>query len=105
MNHPIHRVTCFEKVAPHTLTVWFDDGVSQTIDFQPVLKGDLYGPLQDEELFDQVRLDPEVHTLVWPNAADFDPATLHGWPQVAEEMEAMASRWGTTATEPSGHSG
>jgi hypothetical protein len=25
-----------------------------------------------------VKIDPEVHTLVWPNGADFDPATFHG---------------------------
>jgi hypothetical protein len=35
------------------------------------------GPLRDQALFRQVRLDSEVHTLVWPNGADFDPATLH----------------------------
>lgn len=93
MTHPIYRVTSFDKAGSYTLTVHFDDGVSRTIDFLPVLKGELYGPLQHEELFDQVRVDPEVHTLVWPNGADFDPATLHDWPQVGKEMEAMARRW------------
>ena len=29
----------------------------------------------------QVRLDPEVHTVVWPTGADFDPAILHDWPE------------------------
>ncbi|HEX9723318.1 MAG TPA: DUF2442 domain-containing protein [Vicinamibacteria bacterium] len=59
----------------------FADGSTQVIDFRPVLKGELYGALQDPSLFDEVRLDPEAHTLVWPNGADFDPAILHKWPE------------------------
>ena len=63
------------------------------IDFRPVLAGEMYGPLQDERLFGQVEIDPEVHTLVWPNGADFDPATLHDWPKYAEEIQRMARKW------------
>jgi hypothetical protein len=40
MDHEIHRVVSFEKVAPFTLRVGFDDGISQVIDFHPVLKGE-----------------------------------------------------------------
>ena len=65
MAHAIYRVCSFQKVAPFTLCVQFDDGTSQIIDFRPVLKGELYSPLQEPTLFDQVRIDPEVHTLVW----------------------------------------
>jgi hypothetical protein len=56
----------------------------------------LYGPLRDASLFSQVQLDPEVHTLVWPNGADFDPATLHDWPEHLEGMKALARRWALT---------
>ena len=45
----------------------------QIVNFQPVLKGEVYGPLRDTAVFDQVSIDPEAHTLVWPGA-DFDPA-------------------------------
>ena len=93
MNHEIYRVVSFEKVAPFSLRVQFDDGSSQVIDFQPVLKGKLYGPLEDPSLFDQVRIDPEVHTLVWPNGADFDPAILHNWPKSSSALRALAERW------------
>ena len=93
MNHPICRVVSFELVAAYSLSVEFDDDTSQTIDFRPVLAGELYGPLEDPSLFSQVRIDPEAHTLVWPNGADFDPATLHDWPQHEEELKAMARRW------------
>ncbi len=95
MTHPIYRVMNFKIVGPYTLRVEFDDGMAQTIDFRPVLAGELYRPLQDEQLFNQVEIDPEVHTLAWPNGADFDPATLHDWPKYAEEFNRMAQRWGT----------
>ena len=93
MSHEIHRVVTFEHVAPFTLRVVFDDGVAQVIDFNPVLEGELYGPLRNPSLFNQVRVDPEAHTLVWPNGADFDPATLHNWPEVGPAMKLLAEKW------------
>jgi hypothetical protein len=93
MEHLICRVERFEIVAPYTLRVDFDDSTRQVIDFLPVLRGELYGPLRDLELFNRVSLDAEVHTLVWPNGADFDPATLHEWPRCAAAFAKMASAW------------
>ncbi len=93
MNHPIYRVTSFEITGPYTLRVGFDDATTQLIDFQPVLAGELFGPLLDLETFNRVSLDPEVQTLVWPNGADFDPATLHDWPRHAGAMAEMAEQW------------
>ena len=100
MEHPIYRVVNLEIVGPYTLRVEFDDKTSQTIDFRPVLVGEMYGPLQDEKLFSQVEIDPEVHTLVWPNGADFDPATLHDWPKYASAMEHMAQQWAVVRAHP-----
>jgi len=93
MTHSIYRIIGFEIVGPYTLRVEFDDGMKQVIDFRPVLEGVLYGSLKDESVFNQVEIDAEVHTLVWPNGADFDPATLHDWPKYAEEMKRMAKQW------------
>jgi hypothetical protein len=93
MEHPIYRVIGFEIVAPYTLRVIFMDGKEQIIDFQSILVGELYGPLTDEHLFNQVTIDPEIHTLVWPNGADFDPATLHDWPEYKVSMTGLAERW------------
>lgn len=93
MSHPIHRVTSFERIGDYTLRLGFDDGLSRTINFEPVLAGELFGPLRDPALFSQVQLDPEVHTLVWPSGADFDPATLQDWPEHERALTSAAERW------------
>lgn len=93
MEHPVYRAIRFEIVAPYTLRVIFTDNKEQVIDFRPVLIGELYGPLQDESLFKQVEIDPEVHTLVWPNGADFDPAMLHDWSVYIDSMKALTKQW------------
>jgi hypothetical protein len=92
MDHPIYRIMRFEKVGAYTLRIVFDDETVQTIDFYPVLRGALYGALADKVIFDQVTIDPEAHTLVWPNGADFDPATLHDWPLYADHMKELVGR-------------
>jgi hypothetical protein len=93
MHHPIHRVRAVQVVKEYTLQVDFADGTTQVIDFEPILGGELYAPLRDVSLFNQARIDPEVHTLVWPNGADFDPATLHDWPDHLPELKARARHW------------
>lgn len=102
MHHPIHRVSRFAVVAPYILDVSFADGTEQRIDFAPVLRGALFGPLQDLQSFNGVTLDPEAGTLVWPNGADFDPATLHDWPQVSDELIARATLWASSEKRRAG---
>ncbi len=91
--HELYSVTAFQIVGPYTLHITFDDGSEQTINFEPILHGQLYGPLRDLALFNQVRLDEEVNTLVWPNDADFDPETLRNWPLYKEAWIKAAQRW------------
>lgn len=97
MSHPIYRIQSFEAIGKYRLRVRFDDNSEQEIDFEPILAGDLYGPLRDITLFNRVKIDSEVHTLVWPNGADFDPATLHDWPKFVQELTARADRWKRSA--------
>lgn len=92
-THPIYKVVSFRIVGPQILVVGFDDGTTRTIDFRPVLEGEIYSPLRDQSVFAQVRIDTEAHTLVWPNGADFDPATLHDWQDQQPVLESMARTW------------
>jgi len=102
VEHSVHKVTSVEIVGPYRLRVGFGDGLSRTIDFQPVLEGELYSPLRDLDRFNSVSIDSEAHTLVWPNGADFDPAILHDWPNHEAGMVALAQRWAAGHGEKTG---
>jgi hypothetical protein len=103
MTHLLINITGFEIVAPYTLRIIFDDGVERIVNFADVLCGYYYGPLREVDLFNQVRLDPEVHTLVWPNGADFDPATLYNWHQgEGAELAQRAAHWRSPAMDHEG---
>ena len=93
MWQPLVDVIGFVQVDTYVLQVRFDDGREQTVDFEPVLYGEVFGPLRAPAVFAQVRLDPEMRNLVWPNGAEFDPWTLHEWPQAIEELSRRAQAW------------
>jgi hypothetical protein len=93
MDHPIYSIVSAKALGGYRIRVNFDDGSTRELDLEPVLHGELYGPLRDPALFAAVEIDPEVHTLVWPNGADFDPAVLHDWPQHETAMRELAQKW------------
>ena len=93
MKHSIHKIRAFKKMGPYTLEISFDDKSKRVIDFEPILAGELYGPLRNPKVFGRVRLDREIHTLVWPNGADFDPAILHDWSKHRGAFTSAAKRW------------
>ena len=59
--------------------VWlrFRDDTAGEVDLGPELWGEVFEPLRDVEYFKKFTVDPECHTLVWPNDADFAPEFLH----------------------------
>ncbi len=80
-NSELHDVINFEIVGNYTVRLVFDDRTEQVINFEPILYGPMFGPLHNLDVFNQVRLDADSGTLVWPTSADIDPNVLHDWPQ------------------------
>ncbi|GMQ79571.1 MAG: DUF2442 domain-containing protein [Anaerolineae bacterium] len=82
----IHQVVTYEIVDNYKIRLTFDDGTERTIDFEPILTGGVFGPLLDLELFNDVTLDKQFGTLVWPTGADIDPMVLYNWPDHVEDI-------------------
>ncbi|MEI6071048.1 MAG: DUF2442 domain-containing protein [Verrucomicrobiae bacterium] len=93
MIHPIYRATFCRALSAYKLELHFNDGESRIVDLEPVLAGALYGPLRDQAVFSQVRLDEETGVPVWPNGADFDPAILHDWNLHLPNFVKAADNW------------
>ena len=58
----------------YRLKLTFNNDVTGVIDLQPELYGEIFEPIQDKSLFQQVYLTGR--TIEWPNGADFAPEFL-----------------------------
>ena len=98
MNHPFYKILTVKVIGPYILELTFDDGLKKSINFKPVLFGEIYSPLRDLSLFNNVKVDQEVYTIVWPNGADFEPSILHDWEKYESELIERANSWETINT-------
>jgi hypothetical protein len=73
----IPRVIDAEHVRDYILHVRFADGVEGDIDLRNELDGEVFEPLKDPDYFKGFTLHPDLHTITWPNGADFAPEFLY----------------------------
>ena len=70
------EVTAVKYVSGYTLLLSFSDGAEGPVDLEDALWGPVFEPLKDVEFFKQAFLSPVLHTVAWPNDADFAPEYL-----------------------------
>ena len=73
----IPRVISVSHVRDHVLYLRFSDGAEGEVDLSDELDGEIFVPLKSMEYFRKCDLDDELHTVVWPNGADFAPEFLY----------------------------
>ncbi|MEA1903699.1 MAG: DUF2442 domain-containing protein [Actinomycetota bacterium] len=72
-------ITAVEIVKDRVVQLEFSDGSDRVVDLAPFLWGPVFEEIaRDDRVFAQVRVDPEIGTITWPNGADLDPDVLHG---------------------------
>jgi hypothetical protein len=73
------RVKQVRHLGEYRLELSFTDDTRGELDFKERVlgRGGVFTPLEDIDFFKQVRVDPEIGTIVWPNEVDFCPDVLY----------------------------
>ena len=80
----IPKVIVAKYIKGYTPYLRFPDGSEGEVDFEQELEGEIFEPLKDISYFKNFTVDQELHTVVWPNGADFAPEVLY------EKLQAPA---------------
>jgi len=70
------HVTDAKYLQDYKIYLKFNDGVEGTVDLEGHLWGNAFKPLKEKDFFKQVKVDPEIGTIAWPNETDFAPEFL-----------------------------
>jgi hypothetical protein len=74
----LHDVTDVEVLDHYLLRLTFSDGLTGEVDLSHLRDwAGVFVLLRDPAVFAQVRVDPEIGTITWPNGADLAPEVLH----------------------------
>jgi len=73
----IPRVIEVKPLPKYCLWLRFHDGLEGSVDLSGELWGAMFEPLKNPDYFQQVKVDPELETVVWPNGADLAPEFLY----------------------------
>ena len=89
------RVIEAKHVKDYTIWLRFQDGTEGEVDLKDELYGEVFEPLKDIDYFKSFIVNPEWHTIVWPNGADIDPDVLYlglkpAWMETEEKGEVPA---------------
>ena len=85
------RITEVNYIKAYQLKLIFDTGETGEIDFKDRIigRGGIFSALENTAFFSQVRVDPEIGTIVWPNEVDFCPDVLYS--EVTGELLPLAT--------------
>lgn len=78
MTTPLYDVTAVEVLDHYKLRLTFEDGLVGDVDLSHLREWEgIFIPLRDPVVFSQVRVDPEIGTITWPNGVDLAPEVLY----------------------------
>ena len=100
----IPRVIAARHVRDYIVHIRFADGIAGEIDLKSELDGEVFEPLKAIDYFKRLTVDPDLHTLTWPNGADFAPERRRLRPRIPlRESQGPRLRRNRFLPDISGH--
>jgi len=74
----VQEVIDVEYLDGYRLEITFESGEKREVDIAGFVRFDgVFEPLSDLDYFQQVRVNPDIGTIMWPNGADLCPDVLY----------------------------
>lgn len=80
-------ITKVRHLQGYELELIFNNQEIVRVNLEAELYGEIFEPLKSLAAFQQVAIDPETHTIAWPNGADFAPEFLY---QIGQKTSATS---------------
>ena len=61
----------------HTVRIVFADGEVRDVNITPLLDTPAFSPLRETAIFEQVKVDEDTGTIIWPGDVDLDPDVIY----------------------------
>lgn len=92
------HITQAEYIDGFKVQIQFNNGKSGIADLTESLHGAIFEPLKEQSLFAQLKVDPELETIVWPNGADLAPEYVYFQAfKLDPELQEQFKQWGYIA--------
>lgn len=89
----LQDVVYVKSLGDFLLLIRFEDGVEGQINVADLVEfSGVFAPLRERAFFEQVRVEPDLGTIVWPNGADLDPVVLYSL-VTGEPLPDFTSAW------------
>ena len=86
-------IIAVEQQKVYRLYLRFEDGAAGEVDIAALVEfRGVFAPLRDKVVFDQVSVDANLGTVVWPKGADIDPDVLYAH-VTGEPLPDFAPDW------------
>jgi len=73
----MRRIVEVKSVGPYTVWLRFEDGVCGGLDLSELVGKGVFATWRALDVFNQVTIDPDTHTLRWPGGIDLAPEVLY----------------------------